>query len=238
MHQVLVIVHQDTSNPGRIGHVLRHQGKHLDVRCPAIGETLPQTLDAYDGVVVFGGPMSANDDQTLPFIRDELDWIETVALTSDRPYLGICLGAQLLARVLGARVAPHPQDVREIGYFPITMTPDGQDDLGRSALHVFQWHGEGFEIPANSVRLASGGTFPNQAFRHGDRAYGLQFHPEITRDMIDLWTTKAADQLQLAGAQPRHLQFQHHDCYSGAIALWLEEFLDNWLDADACSAAA
>jgi GMP synthase (glutamine-hydrolysing) len=238
MHQVLVIVHQETSDPGRIGQCLRHQGYHLDIRCPAVGDPLPPTLDAHNGVVVFGGPMSANDDPTLPFIRTELDWIETVALPSDRPYLGICLGAQLLARVLGARVAPHPQDVREIGYVPITVTPAGEEDFGCSALHVFQWHGEGFDIPTGAVQLAQGHVFPNQAFRYGDRAYGLQFHPEITRAMIDLWTTKAADQLHLPGAQPRHLQFQQHDLYSGAIATWLSEFLDQWLTGEACSAAA
>jgi len=102
---VLVIVHQPTSTPGQVGDVLQALGFPLDLRCPALDQPLPTSLDRHSAVIVFGGPMSANDDHR-GFIRQELDWIPTV-LAAEKPYLGICLGAQLLARTLGAAVAPR-----------------------------------------------------------------------------------------------------------------------------------
>ena len=238
MNKILVIVHQATSTPGLIGQLLEQKRCQLDLRCPAIGDRLPDRLDSHTGVVVFGGPMSANDGDTLSFIQTELDWIRTVALRSDRPYLGICLGAQLLARVLGATVSGRLDERREIGYTPIQFTPAGQDEFGRSSMYAFQWHGEGFEMPVGAVPLARGSVFPNQAFRYSDRIYGLQFHPEITRDMIELWTTKAAEQLELPGAHSRDRLLYDHERYSGAIAQWLNQFLDNWLESGVYSSAA
>jgi GMP synthase (glutamine-hydrolysing) len=225
--QILIIVHQPTSDPGLVGQILRSAGYHLDLRCPAAGDRLPNTMEHHDAVIVFGGPMSANDDDLLPFIRTELDWIPT-ALTAQKPYLGICLGAQLLARVLGARVYPHPDSLKEIGYFPIHLTPAGLEEFGRS-LQVYHWHGEGFELSADSTLLAMGDRFPNQAFRYGEAAYGLQFHPEITADMIRLWTERGADQLALPGAQTLAEQLHHHHHHGRAMAAWLEDFLWNWL---------
>ncbi|WP_416675520.1 glutamine amidotransferase-related protein [Egbenema bharatensis] len=158
MKRILVIVHQETSDPGLVGWMLREQGYTLDLRCPAIGHALPTTMEGYAGAIVFGGPMSANDDQTMPFIRTELDWIP-IALESGKPYLGICLGAQLLARVLGGEVAPHPKEIREIGYVPIQPTLQSDNPLA-SLSHVYHWHSEGFSIPSDAVRLATGPYFP------------------------------------------------------------------------------
>lgn len=126
MKKVLLIVHQITSDPGRVGRMLRERGYTLDIRCPSNQEELPATMEDHDAVAIFGGPMSANDDKTLPFIRTELDWIPT-ALDSRKPFLGICLGAQLLARALGATVAPHPEGRAEIGYFPVVPTRPGRE---------------------------------------------------------------------------------------------------------------
>lgn len=210
-----------------MGQLLQSQGYELDIRCPALGESLPESLDQHEATVIFGGPMSANDDQTLPFIRTELDWIPVV-LDAGKPLLGICLGAQLLARVLGAIVAPHPQDLREIGYFPIHPTLSGQGPLGQP-MQVYHWHREGFELPDGAVLLAGGDTFRHQAFRYGETAYGLQFHPEITQDLIRLWTSKAADQLSLAGAQSREEQMQKHQLHGPTVQVWLAQFLKQWL---------
>lgn len=226
MNKILAIVHQETSKSGLVGELLTQRGYPLEMRCAALGDPLPSTVDPYAAVIIFGGPMSANDDHE-PYIRAELDWIPTV-LAADKPYLGICLGGQLLARVLGAEVRPHPQDQREIGYFPIA--PATKVAEFRHAMHVYHWHREGFDLPQDAVLLAQGGeAFPNQAFRYGQRAYGLQFHPEITADMIDFWTTSGAEQLGLPGAQPRDLHFAHHRQYSHAVEQWLNIFLDRWL---------
>jgi len=108
---VLIILHQETSTPGRVGNVLRALGHGLDVRRPRFGDPLPETLDGHAGAVIFGGPMSANDPDD--FVRREIDWIE-VPLREQRPLLGICLGAQMLAMQLGAKVAPHPEGRAEI----------------------------------------------------------------------------------------------------------------------------
>ncbi len=223
---VLVVVHQPTSTPGRVGEVLKSLGFALDQRCPALGQPLPATLDGHSAVVVFGGPMSANDDH-LAFIRQELDWISTV-LAAEKPYLGICLGAQLLARSLGATVTSHGAGQREIGYYPVLPTQAGQGILPHP-LMVYQWHQEGFELPVGSHLLATGSIFPHQAFRYGRQAYGLQFHPEITTTMVNHWTTEGADQLALPGAQGRPYHLSQHRLYSPGVESWLRQFLAQWI---------
>src|SRR5271156_491000 len=104
LRPVLIVLHQESSTPGRVGNVLRALGHPLDIRRPRFGDVLPETLDEHAGAVIFGGPMSANDGDD--YVRREIDWIE-VPLREQRPFLGICLGAQMLAMHLGARVAPH-----------------------------------------------------------------------------------------------------------------------------------
>jgi len=224
---ILVIVHQETSNPGLVGDKLRSRGYHLDIRCPALGDALPKTMAHHAGAIVFGGPMSANDDDTLPFLRTELDWI-TMAVASGRPYLGICLGAQLLARVLGASVTPHPEGQREIGYCDLQPTSTGSPYF-TTPMAVYHWHSEGFALPAGAVHLATGDTFPHQAFRYGDAAFGLQFHPEMTAQLIDDWTTRGAEQLDWPGAQPRDRHFAGHQRHGATVEHWLDGFLANWL---------
>lgn len=228
--KILVIVHQPTSNPGLVGQLLIKKGYTLDIRFLGQDNTLPNTMDNHAGCVIFGGPMSANDDQTLPFIRTELDWIPVV-LESGMPFLGICLGAQLLARVLGAVVAPHPEEKVEIGYFPITPTRAGSEYF-ENPLHVYHWHREGFELPQGAIKLAEGETFPNQAFRYGKKAYGLQFHPEMTQTMLEKWTILGAPMLTMTGAQSREEQFRKHDLYATAMENWLEGFLLLWLEEE------
>ena len=221
--RALVIVQQETSNPGRVGDRLRQMGFELDIRCPNIGEALPGNLDGVDAVVVFGGPMSANDDGTVPGVRAQLDFLPTVFET-DTPTLGICLGAQLLARTLGSSVRRHPYGFVEVGYHPVVPTAEGAEHF-EGPMRVFQWHREGFDLPDGATCLAMGETFRNQAFRYGDNIYGVQFHPEVIRDMIELWTEKASDDLVLQGAQSKADQLVGFDRYDPAIDRWLTKFL-------------
>jgi len=224
---VLVVLHQARSTPGRIGARLQRRGYGLDVRRPALGEDLPQTLDGHCGVVVFGGPMSANDPH--PFLREETVLLER-ALARSVPTLGVCLGAQLMARALGARVDSHREGVCEIGYYPLEATPAGAALLPWPD-HVYHWHSEGFDLPEGAELLATGRTFPHQAFRYGMNGYGLQFHPEVTREMMAAWTERGAHRLTHPGAQPAEAHFSGFDRHDGAVCRWLDAFLDAWLAA-------
>lgn len=224
--KVLVIVHQASSDPGLVGQTLTDFGYELDLRRPCLGEALPTTLDRHEAVIIFGGPMSANDSETLPFIRTELDWIPT-ALSSEKPFLGICLGAQMLARVLGATVKPHPDRLVEIGFFPLVPIGSLQQEFG-TLEYVYHWHKEGFDLPAGAHLLAQGETFPNQAFRYGSTAYGVQFHPEMTWDILNRWTTQAPEMLVLPGAQSRE-QLKNYTLYAEVCKVWLQGFLFQWL---------
>ncbi|MEE2611865.1 MAG: hypothetical protein VYB24_06760 [Pseudomonadota bacterium] len=129
--QVLIVVHQAHSTSGKIGELLEHRGFTLDRRCPSVGDTLPVDLSPYAAVIVFGGPQSTNDDND-PAIRSELDWLEKSAIISGVPLLGICLGAQQIARVLGANVGPHPEGRVEIGYWLVSPTVEGGHFLERA----------------------------------------------------------------------------------------------------------
>lgn len=223
--KILIILHQETSSAGRVGQELVRRGYRLDVRKPRFGDPLPETMAGHAGAVIFGGPMSANDPD--PFIKEEIDWLD-VPLREEKPYLGICLGAQMLARHLGARVAPHDDGHVEIGYYGLTPT-----ELGTSLMDwpekVYHWHREGFDLPAGADLLATGDTFPNQAIRVGPAAYGIQFHPELTYAMMNRWCVRGSERLCGQGAQPRGLHFHGRQVHDAAVKAWLDAFLDRWL---------
>jgi GMP synthase (glutamine-hydrolysing) len=221
---VLVVLHQESSTPGRIRNVLRALGFTLDIRRPRFGDALPQTLDDHAGAVIFGGPMSANDGDD--YIRREIDWIE-VPLREGRPFLGICLGAQMLAKHLGAKVAPHPNALTQIGYYPIRPTQAGLELCPDWPAQVYHWHREGFELPRGAALLAEGDDFPMQAFRW-DTAFGLQFHPDVTFRMMCCWT--AHGNTDLPGAQPREKHFEGRAVHDVVERAWLEAFMSGWLD--------
>jgi GMP synthase (glutamine-hydrolysing) len=225
--RILVLLHQEQSTTGRIGRLLVEQGYRLDVRRPRFGDPLPRTMDAHDAAIIFGGPMSANDEED--WINAEIDWIAK-PLAAGKPFLGICLGAQMLARHLGHRVAPHPLGRVEAGYYPIRPTEHG-DALCSCVLpkKVYQWHGEGFDLPGGATLLAEGKDFAAQAFLYGRGAYGLQFHPEVTYAMMCKWTVKGHERLSMPGAMPRDAHLRGWFLHDAAVARWLRAFLNHWL---------
>jgi GMP synthase (glutamine-hydrolysing) len=227
---VLIILHQEHSTPGRVGRFIQQRGHALDIRRPRFGDPLPDTMTGHAGAVIFGGPMSANDPDD--FIKVETDWLGVV-LKERAPYLGLCLGAQMLAKKMGARVYEHPQGRAEIGYYPLAVTKAGQEAAGRIGYgwptHVYQWHREGFDCPAGAELLAKGGDFPVQAIGVGGHAWGLQFHPEVTPAMMHRWTVRASQRLDMPGAQPREAHFEGWCMHDAAVAGWLGAFLDHWL---------
>jgi GMP synthase (glutamine-hydrolysing) len=222
---ILFVLHQEMSSPGRVGHYFHARGIPMDIRRPRLGDPLPETLAMHGGAVIFGGPMSANDPDD--FIRTEIEWIK-VPLREGKPFLGICLGAQMLARQLGATVAFHPQGMAEVGYYPIRATPVARGMLKTWPSVVYQWHREGFDLPAGAELLAEGDLFKVQAFRYGPAAYGIQFHAEVTHAMMCRWTTRGHERLALPGAKPRAAHFVDRPVYDLAIRTWLFDFLDRW----------
>jgi GMP synthase (glutamine-hydrolysing) len=223
---VVIVLHQPHSTPGHIGLWLQRQGFPLDIRRPRYGDPLPETLANHAGAVIFGGPMSANDGDD--YIRQEIDWIG-VALKEEKPYLGVCLGGQMLAKHLGCRIGLHPEEIVEIGYHGLAAT-----DAGRAIAawpdRVYQWHKEGFEVPTGAELLArSDGPFENQAFRYGPAAVGLQFHPEITHAMVHRWTGFNPHRLTVRGAHGRQQQVDDHIAHAPRVQAWLDAFLRRWL---------
>jgi len=226
MHpKVLIVLHQENSSPGRVGQALEARGFALDIRRPRFGDPLPETMEHHAGAVIFGGPMSANDPDD--FVRTEIDWIR-VPLRDEAPYLGICLGAQMLARHLGARVDRHPDGRIEVGYHAIRPTQAGADELDWPHT-VYQWHTEGFEAPHGATVLAEGDHFPVQAVRVGPAAYGLQFHPELTHAMMYRWTIRGAHRFGQPGAQDRAEQMALRDMHDDRLRRFLNDLLSVWI---------
>lgn len=156
-------------------------------------------LNTYDGLVVLGGPMNIDETEKYPYLTFESALIAQ-AIDRNLPVLGVCLGAQLIAKALGARV--YPSQVKEIGWYDLVPTNRAADDPLfahlRTAEKVFQWHGDTFDIPRDAVPLASSPLCANQAFRYGQNVYALQFHLEVDEAMINRWLDVPENQKEIA----------------------------------------
>jgi len=174
------------------------------------GEPLPSLSDPVDGLVIMGGPMGVDDTKAHPFLKEEL-WLLERALTKKIPVLGVCLGAQLLAKALGERVYPNSR--HELGWLPVHLTPEAKTDpVFRGvpkSFYVFQWHFDTFDLPKGAVHLAKSRLCKNQAFRVGE-SYGLQFHLEMTPSNVRTFTSSPQGQIRLssAGIKPAVLNDQ------------------------------
>jgi GMP synthase (glutamine-hydrolysing) len=229
MTSVLMVGHMARWRDRRTTDLLSSKGCKVDWVCPATGEALPRELDRYDAMVVLGGPQNVADasEEAHGYLTEEMRAIETF-LGTGRPLLGICLGSQLIAATLGARVGPHPEGRAEIGYYPVRATEAGLR-LVPDRLQVYQWHYQGFELPRGAELLATGEIFPNQAFRYGAAAYALQFHPDTMPQEIEEWTQLYFDQLSIPGAHSRIRQMEEIAVYDAPLCEWFSRFLDHWL---------
>ena len=237
---VLVLQHIACEPPGVFEDVLRERGAALHRVELDEGEPLPDWRE-FDAIVAMGGPMSATDDDELPWLIAEKRLIGE-AVQAGVPFWGVCLGVQLLAASLGARVYRGAEP--EVGLLPVTLTPEARDDPVFAAapddLVTLQWHGDTFDLPAGAVRLAGSPAYPNQAFRL-NRAYGVQFHLEVSGEMAREW----AEVPEYVSSLERTLGSGEAPAFLTAIEERAEEMrtagralFERWLDHIALSPAA
>ncbi len=192
---VLAVVHGTDAPPGSFGDVVAERGHGLDTWSIATEPTPPRPADDYGAVMLFGGAMHADQEADHPWLGDEHAFIERL-LDRGTPLLGVCLGAQLTAKAAGARVRRTAEP--EIGWCEVELTADAADDPILGALPgrftALQWHFYGFDIPAGGRELARSPVCP-QAFRLGEAAWGVQFHPEVTREIVARWVAEAPEEL-------------------------------------------
>lgn len=194
---VLILKNISSEGPGTIEDYLHTIKLPYKVADLSIGEPLPDA-EHFSHLVILGGPMAVYEMNSCPFLKEEAVFIEK-AINAGKHILGICLGAQMLAHILGAKVYRGPK--KEIGWYDVSLTADGLNDHimselsinSKPAAEVFQWHGDTFDLPSDAARLASSDIYPNQAFRFSDRIYALQFHIEITPEIVEEWMAAEKD---------------------------------------------
>jgi GMP synthase (glutamine-hydrolysing) len=205
MKKLLVFQHVSHEILGTLNPLLKRAGFRIRYVNFARHPDAQPSLEGYDGLVVLGGPMSVNDANRLPHLTTEMKMIEQ-ALKLNLPVLGICLGAQLIAKTLGGAVYLNPE--KEIGWYDVSPTGHAQCDPLLSALResekIFQWHGETFEIPKSTRHLAFSSLCANQAFSYASNVYGFQFHLEVDAPMIHRWLRVAENRVEISSLGGTH----------------------------------
>jgi len=209
MKKLLVLQHVAHELLGTLNPLLKRAGFRIRYVNFARHPDAEPSLDGYDGLIVLGGPMSVNDTIRLAHLTTELKLIEE-AMRRDIPVLGICLGAQLIAKALGAAVFRNPE--KEIGWYDVSPTNHASSDPLLMELQktekIFQWHGETFDIPKSTSHLAFSPLCANQAFRYGTKVYGFQFHMEVDAPMIHRWLKVVDNRIEISNLHgAEHIEF-------------------------------
>ncbi len=206
MKQITVLQHLEGEGLGTLEPILSRAG--ISIRSIRVfeGEKVPDSLGASGGLIVLGGSYGVYESEKYPFLLDEIRLIES-ALGENKPILGICLGSQLLASALGTKV--YKSGRQEIGWHPVALSEAAKTDVlfgdTENRFAAYHWHGDAFDLPAGAVSLASSRLTEHQAFRYGDKFYGILFHPEATTEIISSMTEDFAEEAAEAGIEIKEI---------------------------------
>lgn len=231
--RALVVQNTGIEGPGSLQPAMIDAGWELDIRAmDAPGAVLPENTAAYRALITLGGPMNVYEEDAYPYLRRVNGLIQD-AVERRMPVLGICLGAQLIAKALGAPVTRNT--VPEIGWYPLQLTVDGAASPLFAGLpaqfYVFQWHGDTFALPEGARLLATGRDCVNQAFSCGGRIFALQFHLEVTPEIIKTWSEAYAGELSEFGGNEAPAELVAETAARAAeYGRVAGRFLRNWLD--------
>ena len=228
MKRALLVTHGPVPPRDYVSTTLGDLGYAREWRCLPKGHRLPAPDPAiYDLVVVYGGPQLLTDLQPEEaYLLEEVEWVRDY-VEAGGTFLGLCLGAQILAKALGGEVYRHLEGAREIGTYTIKATNEGVVSGHLPAeMSVFHWHRDGFVPPPGATLLATGETFPNQAYSVGERVLAVQFHPEITTGMIQNWAERAPVGSDVAPcAQPRETHLATYAPHEARVQAWIKSWL-------------
>ncbi|MBD2103254.1 type 1 glutamine amidotransferase [Leptolyngbya sp. FACHB-261] len=225
---ILVIQHVASDPPALLGECLVARGAQLKIVIPTQGDPVPLSSEGFAGLIVMGGPMNAEEDANYPHLKQTVELIQQFD-QHNQPVLGICLGAQLIARAFGQRVYRH--DLFELGFTPVVATTAASTDPLLQGLApeqcLMQWHFDTFDLPHAATLLMTSATCQNQVYRIGKHIYGFQFHFEVTAELVQNWVQ--AEQAFLAQNYPDflgqvidqlqiHTEASQHFCYKIAQA--------------------
>ncbi len=231
MKRVLALQNYWDDPPGYLGEIMQEH----DIPCDIVSvdkDAIPDPA-RYSAIIALGGPQNANAHDKFPYLLREKELLRVV-VEQDIPYLGICLGGQLLASALNAPVTRH--HLTEVGFFTVELTNEGKKDPLFQGLpgyqQVIHWHEDTFALPGGAIKLASSENTANQAFRVGHRAYGLQYHIEVTSDMFDIWFGEEDLMLNMSHAieqavfeQVKRDRLTHYQLYLEHSRIVFENFL-------------
>jgi GMP synthase (glutamine-hydrolysing) len=229
MKTAIAIRHLHFEDLGSLKPALERAGYRVRYADYCVDEIAPIDPVAPDLVVVLGGPIGAYEEEVYPTLKDELNLLQK-RLGANRPTIGICLGAQLMARALGARV--YPTGIKEIGWGPIALSPQGRESafrhLGQNDTAVLHWHGDTFDLPEGATLLAATELCRNQAYSWGANALGFQFHPEATAARLEQWFLGHA--CEIAGARLSVATLRDDTArYAARLEIQARKCFDEWL---------
>jgi len=229
--KTLIVCHKSKMDAGAFADILNQRGYEVDIILGYNNEVSEVNPLTHDLAIFMGGPMGVYQADIFPYLNDEIKYIEK-RLAADKPYLGICLGSQLMAKAMGAEVYPGKQG-KEIGWHSIKVNEKGEKTplkyLDVSQTRMMQWHGDTFDLPKEAVLLASSDLYKHQAIGYGSKALGLQCHPEVTKSNIELWLATGYQELQQVGLSVPALREQTAENID-TLNKQRTKFFNEWLD--------